>query len=449
MSTGQMVGRPSEANLSARVVTATGSTTARSLGERAVDFLWAEDEGARGDGSDDTAAIQAALNKGKPVRLRAGRTYSVTGLAAVAGGALIADGPGATLSLAVGGTKALTIAVANFRVVGVRFNGGNAGPYNNGAAVAGTRYGIFVEGAVGALHGVTISDCYATGFDHSGFYIAQTAQASGGDPGLPAVNVIGCSAWTNYVGFNLPTQGEYVQITNCHSGYAWAGIYVIGANTRVVNSHFSKCYRNALVRAGGVNSDHGGFFACSFNHSVNLGWGLDAGNVDTGMLFVGCFFWYAGIAITASHGVVITGSQIGQTAITTSGTSTGTNYIVGNWLFGTVTRTFAATLPLIWRDNVFDGQLAISADRGDAGATLSVGTDSEIQRWATTLTANRAIALSTTGAPAGAKFRVVRTGLGAFTLDVGGLKTIPNSTAAWVDVMFDGTAWVLVGYGTL
>lgn len=41
------------------------------------------------------------------------------------------------------------------------------------------------------------------------------------------------------------------------------------------------------------------------------------------------------------------------------------------------------------------------------------------------------------------------TGLGAFTLDVGGLKTIANSTAAFVDVEFDGTAWFLTGYGAL
>lgn len=92
----------------------------------------------------------------------------------------------------------------------------------------------------------------------------------------------------------------------------------------------------------------------------------------------------------------------------------------------------------------------IGADRGDAAATLVAGTDAEIQRWSTELTQNRAITLSTAaGTVKGARFRVVRTGLGAFTLAVGSLKTIPNSTAAFVDVMFDGSAWVLTGYGTL
>ena len=93
---------------------------------------------------------------------------------------------------------------------------------------------------------------------------------------------------------------------------------------------------------------------------------------------------------------------------------------------------------------------AVSADRGDTSQTLTVGTDAQVQRWATTLTANRTVALSTIGAANGDTFRVVRTGLGAFTLDVGGgLKTIPNSTAAFVDVTYTGSAWVLTGYGTL
>lgn len=90
-----------------------------------------------------------------------------------------------------------------------------------------------------------------------------------------------------------------------------------------------------------------------------------------------------------------------------------------------------------------------SPSRGDTSQTLTVGSDYEIQRWAGTLTANRTVTLSTTNAVAGSKFRIVRTGLGSFTLDVGGLKTIPSATAAFVDVSFDGSTWFLTGYGTL
>lgn len=91
----------------------------------------------------------------------------------------------------------------------------------------------------------------------------------------------------------------------------------------------------------------------------------------------------------------------------------------------------------------------VSADRGDNSVTLTVGTDTPIQLFNTTLTNNRTVTLSTTNAVNGDWFRIVRNGLGAKTLDVGGLKVIPNSTAAFVDVMFNGTSWVLTGYGTL
>lgn len=90
----------------------------------------------------------------------------------------------------------------------------------------------------------------------------------------------------------------------------------------------------------------------------------------------------------------------------------------------------------------------VSTDNGDADVTLTSG-DDPIQLYSTTLTANRTVTLSTTGASEGDTFRVVRTGLGAFTLDVGGLKTIASATAAFVDVTFDGSAWILTGYGAL
>lgn len=91
----------------------------------------------------------------------------------------------------------------------------------------------------------------------------------------------------------------------------------------------------------------------------------------------------------------------------------------------------------------------IPPDHGDADATLVAGLDAEVHKWATVLTANRTVTLSTARVYNGAKFRIVRTGLGAFTLNVGGLKTIPSATAAFVDVEHDGTAWRLTGYGTL
>jgi hypothetical protein len=89
----------------------------------------------------------------------------------------------------------------------------------------------------------------------------------------------------------------------------------------------------------------------------------------------------------------------------------------------------------------------ISANRADSSVTLNAGEDSPRQVFSTTLTANRTITLGR--GFNGSRFHIIRTGLGAFTLDVGGLKTLPSATAAWATVEHNGTAWTLTAYGTL
>lgn len=84
----------------------------------------------------------------------------------------------------------------------------------------------------------------------------------------------------------------------------------------------------------------------------------------------------------------------------------------------------------------------------DADATLTPGTTGETVRHTGTMTADRALTLSTTKAKAGkTRFRVVRTGSGAFNLSVGGLKNL--ATNQWCEVEFNGTAYVLIAFGSL
>lgn len=92
----------------------------------------------------------------------------------------------------------------------------------------------------------------------------------------------------------------------------------------------------------------------------------------------------------------------------------------------------------------------VSSDRGNADVTLTAGTSNTEVRFATALTANRTVTLSTTGALNGHKFRITReaTATGAFNLDVGGLKTL-TAAGQWCEVMFNGSAWVLRAAGSL
>lgn len=95
---------------------------------------------------------------------------------------------------------------------------------------------------------------------------------------------------------------------------------------------------------------------------------------------------------------------------------------------------------------------SVSTDNGDAAVTLTAGKNALVQRFATVLTADRAVTLSTTGAYTGAAFRIVReaTATGAFNLNVGTgpLKAL-GTAGTWVDVVFNGTAWQLTAYGSL
>lgn len=83
---------------------------------------------------------------------------------------------------------------------------------------------------------------------------------------------------------------------------------------------------------------------------------------------------------------------------------------------------------------------------GDADTTLTVGTDSTVQYYKTTLTANRTVTLDLTNARTGSQFIVYSTHGSAYTIDVGGLQTIPASLDAEVTVEFNGSAWILRNY---
>lgn len=89
------------------------------------------------------------------------------------------------------------------------------------------------------------------------------------------------------------------------------------------------------------------------------------------------------------------------------------------------------------------------ADAGDANLTLTVGLSNYYNSFDTTLTANRTVTLSTTNAFYGAGFRIERTDTSAYTVDIGGLYTMPVSQQAYAVVEYNGSAWTLLDSGTV
>ena len=88
-------------------------------------------------------------------------------------------------------------------------------------------------------------------------------------------------------------------------------------------------------------------------------------------------------------------------------------------------------------------------DIGDNDVTLTANVDAQIQKFDTTLTANRTVTLSTIGAHYLAVFRINRYDTSAYTIDIGGLVTMPVSTQYYADVQYDGSAWTLLDSGAL
>jgi hypothetical protein len=91
------------------------------------------------------------------------------------------------------------------------------------------------------------------------------------------------------------------------------------------------------------------------------------------------------------------------------------------------------------------------ADNANAAITLISRRSEEVQIWNTALTADRAVTLSTLNQTPGFTFRIVRTAAatGAFNLNVGTGPLKALTAGQWCDVTWNGSAWVLTGFGSL
>lgn len=105
---------------------------------------------------------------------------------------------------------------------------------------------------------------------------------------------------------------------------------------------------------------------------------------------------------------------------------------------------------LLWSDGTNWRRLTeagVATITSDANVPLTPLTSAPDQTHTGTLTANRTVTLSTTNAYNGARFCITRTGGGAFTLSVGGLKSLSQNQ--WAEVVYNGSVWVLSAYGTI
>lgn len=92
--------------------------------------------------------------------------------------------------------------------------------------------------------------------------------------------------------------------------------------------------------------------------------------------------------------------------------------------------------------------LGMADDRGNNDANLEAGHDAPVQLFATALTAPRTITLYTNHCRRGDVFRIVRTGAGVGSLSIAD-PAHAIEVNRWVDVAWNGSAWIVVGTGSL
>jgi hypothetical protein len=221
--------------LNSSSVTATGSTTARTLANRFADVVNIQDFGAVGDGvADDTAAIQAAIfvarnsgvvgvNVGKSLFFPAG-TYCITGLIIYPYQHLIFD-PSAVLKMTVDGIAIRTSSVqsqiaptGNIRRVildGVRVDMNS----KNG-------FGILLECCTNSvINNAWIVNVGSSNFNYSDGYSPLLAWASTGIVVKGITGTYGCY-------YNKITNANISSTTSSSNCGIWLGTSLTGENQR-------------------------------------------------------------------------------------------------------------------------------------------------------------------------------------------------------------------------
>lgn len=264
-------------------------------------------------------------------------------------------------------------------------------------------------------------------FDDSRIVLSTISTASSGTNYIVTNNSIrvsdGDQRWGIQIGYNGTFDGvivannviELINVTTPNTGAINVGTYDLSAvltNVLVTNNIMS---HNNLV--AGVNGVRLRCVTGSNNIVINQNTMI---NFD--------------IAVRADSPAVATDVTISDNIVRNCNTSILLDPAVTARVFG---NNYSASYALV------------SADRGDANVTIVPGVDAPTQQFATPLTTNRTVTLSSTNAFTGASFKVVRTAAstGASTLSVGGLKTL--ASGEWATVEYTGSAWLLTGFGAL
>lgn len=347
----------------------------------------------------------------------------------------------------------------------------------NKANVTGTSSGIYYDntggvftGGEGSVPRHRINDVFVPNCNTDA--VAFVGTGAVGDNLLTAV----WAYHANRYGFNCATVDTFYEA--CMSGQAGEqGFFINASNTHFVNCNAWFSGRLTVASGDGFLLDGDGtkgrvqLTGCQAQDNARHGFAVfDIKQCN----LVGCYADSNGTG-TTGHGFALNScadcyvqgvsidrsgspTQASPLIFQNSGSITNQDNIVTILGRGSISNVPTGTTmkaSTVWFNGRQYGQAAssllVSADKGNAAATLVTGVDEPTAVWNTVLTADRAVTLSSTNAHNGAHFHIVRTAAatGAFNLNVGTGPLKALTAGTWCDVKYNGTAWYLDAYGAL
>lgn len=435
------------------LITALAGTVARSLATRFSDEANVKDFNAKGDdATDDTIAIRAAIATGKVVVFPPGAyriSGQLVGTAAWRGGgqgnAFDSNvGTGATIIRCVGANGGTPFIVPPHDVQGIHFDGMTS---NNTGIVLGAdaSFVAFYRWRNVTVRrfnlGIHIFNIFAT--DFSNFVVQGNHEGIRIDPADTVADdgYFTSTAWKNIYIADNDVYGLYAVPPLGSRTWSWTNV-VIERNG--ANGTYQCLLQNIVVDARGlyVEGTPAKPGIQTNNVSIYITNGYVNGTGGFNLTSNAVKLILIGVNFTSASDVIAGLSALSFVRAEACNLQTDVKAVLG--------ARAVVLMSAIAGGTTIGKQLSDNISNiGDADATLTVGTSSVVNRVNVALTANRTLTLATVGAARGDKFRVVRAGTEAFSLNVGGLKTIPVGTAGFVEVMYDGAAWQLTAFGTL
>lgn len=188
-----------------------------------------------------------------------------------------------------------------------------ADPYLDANAKAGIR--IAQSTGTSKCHAV-VQNVSIENFSGAGILIDGTGQGTS-----DGSHIINCWVDNCGAGIWMNTHAEYNRVECSNFSGCWYGVINDGGNNTISNCGISgNKYGYFMDNSGGNlgNNSHSQVIGCTFNHidsdpeTHGKGWGIYVDGATSGLQFIGCQMFYAGVYVKNSKGVALNGINFGK-----------------------------------------------------------------------------------------------------------------------------------------